>query len=349
VSRKRVSTAGLIADLFRAHPAVAGDGDGRPSSLSPVPSPVEATARTRDGQLLEIPLDQIHVGPHQARQGFDEERLQELAESIRAHGVIEPVLVTPHPEGSGYLLIAGERRVRAARQAQRTTIPATVRDALSEADILVLSLTENLQREDLSPTERAEGIAALQKATGESLSAVAARLGYTRARVSQLMGYRRLPPAIYEALTQKRITEKQAQAILRVDPVSPAAQRALFEACVEHHLHDAEAGRLARRLMEQPTASPAAVVSGFLEQRRPAESRRVTASHRRLASLTMRLQRQEVVLADLAAQVHHLAKTVHAEERPTAQELQSAHQVVEALESHLKQIEGGLRALRRRG
>jgi len=348
VSRKRVSTDGLIADLFGSlSPSGQASSPEASRVSSSVPSPLDASARFTDGHMLEIPLEQIRFGSHQARHEFNEERIGELAESIRVHGVIEPILVMPNEEGLGYVLIAGERRLRAARLAGRAMIPATVREGLDQADVLVLSLVENLQREDLSPTERAEGIVALQKTTGQNLSTVAKRLGYTKARVSQLVGYRRLPERMYEALSKKRITEKQAQAILRVEDIGKPYQQALFRTCVDHDLRDAEAGRLARWMLDNRDGKPAQAVNGFLKTREKAPSRRGKLRKSRLASLTTDLHRIYLQLGDAARQLEHVAGNASGKsgEPVDAKELKVARDALDALRKRLEGMEGSLEAL----
>ena len=350
MSQKRLDTSGLVAGLFgdvpksqtKAPVLQKGDGDEKSArAISSLPSPLDVSVRTRDGRLLEIPLDRIRIGSHQPRQAFDEERIKELAESIRLHGLIEPVLVTPHPGGEGYLLIAGERRVRAAMLAARTTVPATVREGLSDVDVLVLSFTENLLREDLSPTERAEGILELKRLIDGSLTDVARRLGYTKARVSQLVGLRRLPQRMYAALAKRQITEKQAQAILRVEELGSQAQASLFSACVDHRLTDAEANRLAKLFLRNPKDQPQELAAQFARDRATAPSQCGAKSDGSLASLTGKLRRIELQMADVLGIVQDLA----VEKTKTKRDVKPALEALCGLRDRLREIEGSLRKL----
>ena len=126
-------------------------------------------------ELAHLPVESIHPNPKQPRRRFDSEAASGLAESIRAQGLIQPVLVRPRPDG-GYELIAGERRWRAAREAGVPTVPAVVRDA-DDRDTLLLGLVENVAREQLSPVEEARAYATLVDEFTLSLGEVAERVG----------------------------------------------------------------------------------------------------------------------------------------------------------------------------
>ena len=126
-------------------------------------------------ELAHIPVDQIHANAKQPRKRFDHEAVSGLAESIKAQGLIQPVVVRPRLEG-GYELIAGERRWRAAKEASIATVPAVVREA-DDRDTLLLGLVENVAREDLSPIEEARAYAMLIDEFGLSLGEVAERVG----------------------------------------------------------------------------------------------------------------------------------------------------------------------------
>ena len=133
-------------------------------------------------ELAQVAVDQIHPNPNQPRKRFESEDVTGLAESIKAQGLIQPVLLRPRLEG-GYELIAGERRWRAAREAGITTVPAVVREA-DDRDTLLLGLVENVAREDLTPIEEARAFAVLIDEFGFALGEVAERVGRSKPTVS---------------------------------------------------------------------------------------------------------------------------------------------------------------------
>jgi ParB family chromosome partitioning protein len=140
--------------------------------------------------LTAVPVEQLHANPEQPRKHFDPDALAELAASIAQHGILQPVVVKR--AASGFLIMAGERRYRAAQLAGLTVIPALVRDD----DPLEIAIIENLQREDLSPLEEAEGLGALIDQYGYTHEALAELIGKSRPYVSNTLALRRLPPHI---------------------------------------------------------------------------------------------------------------------------------------------------------
>lgn len=161
--------------------------------------------------VLELPIDRIQANPRQPRQQFGSESLSQLADSIREHGVLQPVLVTR--SGDGYQLVAGERRLQAARLAGLQAIPALVREAGERAS-LEMALVENLQRSDLSPLEAAEGYRQLVDDFGLSHEQVGARVGLSRSRVSNALRLLKLFAAAHQALVAGQISEGHARALL---------------------------------------------------------------------------------------------------------------------------------------
>ena len=159
-------------------------------------SPTFTDFVSEDNQFKEIPLDKIIRNPNQPRQFFNEEKLNELAESIRQKGVIQPIIVKPDPENQRYILIAGERRYRAAKIAERETIPALVKE---KEDPLELGIIENLQREDLNPIEEAEAIMRLKEERGYSDGQVAQILGTSRPSINMTLKLNALPEQIKKA------------------------------------------------------------------------------------------------------------------------------------------------------
>lgn len=161
--------------------------------------------------LVDVPLDEIEPNPNQPRKTFESKTLEELAASIRASGVIQPVIV--RPSAGGYQLIAGERRWRAARQAGLERIPAIVRDA-TDAQSLELALVENLLREDLNPMEQAEAYQKLLADFGWSQEDLARRIGCDRSSIANCLRLLKLPEDIQADLRAARLTMGHARALL---------------------------------------------------------------------------------------------------------------------------------------
>ncbi len=164
--------------------------------------------------LAHVPVDQIHPNPRQPRKRFDHEATAGLAESIRAQGIIQPVVLRPRAAG-GYELIAGERRWRAAREANVATLPALVRDA-ADRDALLLGLVENVAREELSPVEEARAYALLTDEFGLSLGEIAERVGGSKPGVSNRLRLLELSDDILSMVERGELTEGHARAVLAV-------------------------------------------------------------------------------------------------------------------------------------
>jgi len=165
-------------------------------------------------RVKELVLESIDANPHQPREHFDDEHLGELAESIKKHGVLQPVVV--RRAGGRYQLVVGERRFRASKIAGRTTIPAIVRE-IGDDESLKFALLENLQREDLTPVEEARGYAALRDEFGLSVKDVAGMLGKDRSTVANTLRLLKLPARVIELLEQGRLTAGHARAILSIE------------------------------------------------------------------------------------------------------------------------------------
>jgi len=166
-------------------------------------------------QLREIEIEQILPNAHQPRKSFDEEGLNELAESIRVHGVVQPIVVRPLEDGF-FQLIAGERRWRASQRAGLTKIPAVVRESGDNA-ALEIALIENLQREDLNPIEEAQAYERLISEFGLTQEEVARRVGKNRATVANMLRLLRLPPEVQEWLRDNRLSVGHAKALLSLN------------------------------------------------------------------------------------------------------------------------------------
>jgi ParB family chromosome partitioning protein len=192
----------------------------------------------------EIPIDQIERNPYQPRTSFAEEALAELAASIAAHGVLQPVLVTETL--NGYRLVAGERRLRAAQIAGLKRIPALIRQA-SEQDQLELALVENLQRADLNAMDAARAYRQLRDLFGLTNEAIADRIGKARPTVVNTMRLLDLEPEAQDAIEAERISEGHGRALLGL---APLAQREVLGLAVARGLSVRQVEELARRLRE---------------------------------------------------------------------------------------------------
>lgn len=161
---------------------------------------------------IMLKLHEIEPNRDQPRKSFDEEALEELAESISQHGIIQPLLVRPLPEG-GYQLIAGERRWRAARIAGLAEVPVLVKE-ISESEIMELALVENLQREDLNPIEEAEGLQTLIETYGMTQEEAAQRVGKSRPAIANAMRLLMLPPTVLQFVREGALSAGHARALL---------------------------------------------------------------------------------------------------------------------------------------
>lgn len=160
--------------------------------------------------LINITFDRIVPNPNQPRKTFYEQTISELAESIKQHGVLSPIIV--RPSGSKYEIIAGERRFRAAGQAGLKEIPAIIKK-VSNGDARIISLIENIQREDLNDIDRASALRELKVNLGSPWKAIAKRLGLSKRRVLDLVGLLDLPDEIKEDIRQKKLTERHGRAL----------------------------------------------------------------------------------------------------------------------------------------
>ena len=169
-----------------------------------------------DGALKNLPIEQIRPGEYQPRTGMDPDRLDELAESIKAQGVVQPVVVRSLGAGKGYELIAGERRWRASQKAGLSEIPAVIRDVPDEVT-LAMALIENIQRENLNPIEEATALGRLIEEFELTHEQAAANVGRSRASVSNLLRLLDLEPKVREMVDAKKLDMGHARALLALD------------------------------------------------------------------------------------------------------------------------------------
>ncbi|HEV8535727.1 MAG TPA: ParB/RepB/Spo0J family partition protein [Candidatus Limnocylindria bacterium] len=205
-------------------------------------SPPGGVATLDRPAAAEIPLEKIQPNRHQPRSAFDPEGLSELAASIRRHGVLQPIVVSR--EGEAFELVAGHRRVLAARLAGRTTIPAVVREDVS--DRLELALIENLQRTDLNAIETARAYKLLMEAYDLTQEQLAERLGKSRSSVANTLRTLTAPQALQDAVIEGRIGEGHLRALLPL-PLSDALQALATVIAKGLSVRDAEA--LARKMI----------------------------------------------------------------------------------------------------
>ena len=175
--------------------------------------------------INEIPLDQIDANPNQPRREFDETALQELAESIRQIGIIQPITLRQMADGR-YQIIAGERRWRASQLADLASIPAYIR-TIADENVMEMALVENIQREDLNDIEIALAFQHLLEGDGMTQDKVARRVGKSRTSVTNFLRLLKLPAQVQMALQKKEIDMGHARALLAID--SPSLQIKLFK------------------------------------------------------------------------------------------------------------------------
>ncbi len=210
--------------------------------------------------VQELPLDRIAANPNQPRGRFDDEQLEELAASIRVHGVLQPVVVRATTSG-GYDLIAGERRLRASRLAGRTSIPAVVRDSNGD-DALQLALVENIQRVDLNPVEQAQAYRELIEQFGLTHDEVARQVGKSRVAISNSLRLLDLAPETQRAILDGRISEGHGRALAAI--TIPELQSAVLRVVLERQLSVRQTEELVRRKRQQPATERRPAAGGDL-------------------------------------------------------------------------------------
>lgn len=199
--------------------------------------------RTDDQTRAELEVDKIKFNPYQPRESIDEEKLQELVQSVRVHGVLQPIVVRPSGAGE-YELVAGERRLRAAIAAGLKTIPAVIRE-LTDGQSLEVALIENLQREDINPIDAAQAYKRLIEEFGLSQEEIAFGLGKSRSAVANTLRLLTLPEEIREHVRAGRLTEGHARAILAAE--DKALQLEMSKRVLESGLSVRETEKLAKR------------------------------------------------------------------------------------------------------
>lgn len=233
-----------------------------------------------------IRLSEIEPNRSQPRKNFDEEALAELSESIRQHGILQPLVVRPIPGAGGYQLVAGERRWRAARMAGLSEVPAVIRE-FGDNEAMQIALIENLQREDLNPVEEAEGYRSLLETYGLTQDDVSRKVGKSRPAVANALRLLGLPEDVLGLVRDGSLSQGHARALLAIG--DEKVMREAAERAVKEKLSVREVEKLAKKLaknsgQEEPAKSPPAksmleveVESGLSEQL----GRKVRVSHGR--------------------------------------------------------------------
>jgi ParB family transcriptional regulator, chromosome partitioning protein len=247
-------------------------------------------------ELAHLPVQMIHPNPRQPRRRFDGEATSGLADSIRAQGVVQPVLVRPRPAG-GYELIAGERRWRAAREAGVPTVPALIREA-GERDALLLGLVENVAREQLSPVEEARAYASLVDEFELSLGEVSERVGRSKPAVSNRLRLLELPEEVLWMLARGDLTEGHARAVLSLP--DDDARRRLARRIAKEGLTVRSAERAAREGGAKRRPRRALSVDPELADRARAAAERLTGLSATVVNGALQIRFQdETALAEL--------------------------------------------------
>lgn len=206
------------------------------------------------GGIQQIPINSIHPNPRQPRANFNEQELDELAASIREHGVIQPLVITRGDSPDTYILIAGERRLMAAKAVEMESVPAIIREA-SDQDLVELALIENVQRADLGPLETAEAYRQLSEDFNLSHEEIASRVGKSRTSITNTLRLFNLADEVKQALVSGEISEGHARALLSLP--SKKAQVAVLRSILKQNLNVRQTEELVRKLAgEKPKSVP---------------------------------------------------------------------------------------------
>ena len=255
-------------------------------------------------ELAQLAVADIHPNAKQPRRQFDDETVSGLADSIKAQGLIQPVVVRPRLAG-GYELIAGERRWRAAREAGLATVPAVVREA-DDRDSLLLGLVENVAREDLSPVEEARAYALLLDEFGLSLGDVAERVGKSKPAVSNRVRLLELPDDLLALVGRGELTEGHARAVLAIPDND--ARRRLARRIVTEGISVRAAERAAREAGARTKQRRATTVDPALAGRIKDAVRQLTGFEAKVGAAGLHVPiDDEVQLEELAEALERLA------------------------------------------
>ena len=227
------------------------------------PKPFQSTPSGKvpsiEGPVFHIEVEKVTLNPYQPRTNFDEESLRELAASIREFGILQPLVVAKMEEETDlgtkviYQLIAGQRRLMAAKLLGLATVPAIIRGFSRKNEVLEMAVTENIQRTDLNAIETARAYARLSDEFGVTQREIAQRLGKSRGVIANTLRLLELPSQIQEALSQGKINESQARLLLQVD--DPQKQMEVFEQITSRNLSVREVKHKLKQLVEEKKGS----------------------------------------------------------------------------------------------
>ena len=215
-----------------------------------IPQKGEGSHAQHTPGLAQIAIEQISPNPYQPRKTFNEASIEELARSVREHGIVQPLVVTR--AGDRYKLIAGERRYRAAQRAGLRTVPVVIKEMMKEGDALQIALIENIQREDLNPMEEAQAYHQLHQEFGLTQEEISRRVGKERSTVANFLRLLKLPEPVKKLLASGQLSMGHARALLAVD--SSKKQEALAERVVRRALSVRQTEMLAAESGQKGTA-----------------------------------------------------------------------------------------------
>lgn len=244
--------------------------------------PQSETALPSSG-ITQVAIENITPNPHQPRARIDSGELEELAASIREHGVIQPLILTEGSQPDRYTLVAGERRLVAARRAGLRQVPAIIRET-SEQQLVELALVENVQRTDLNPLEAAEAYRQLSEDFELSHEEIARRVGKSRATITNTLRLLNLPESVQKSLVENQISEGHARALLSLP--TPQAQGAALQIVLKKELNVRQTEDLVRQMtgrrISQPVRpEPAPEIKALEERLRERLGTKVSLNRRR--------------------------------------------------------------------
>lgn len=217
----------------------------------PAAAPIAMPAAHTAGSAQEVLIDSIDANPYQTRRRINENAMEELAESIRASGVVQPVVLRPGPNGR-FQLVAGERRWHASKRAGKTTIPAVIRQ-ISNEQAMEITIIENLQREDLNPIEQAKAFERLSREFGLTQEQIAARTGKDRASIANFIRLLKLPEALQDALETGALSFGHGKVLLALAGFPEHMERAAREV-IEKQLSVRQTEELVGKLLNPQAA-----------------------------------------------------------------------------------------------
>jgi ParB family chromosome partitioning protein len=258
-----------------------GLGKGLDALIPQIETPVPQVSTDAPNGINEIPVNAISPNPRQPRSIFDAEELSELAASIQEHGVIQPLIITQGETPNQFVLIAGERRLMAAKKAGLDTVPAILRDS-TEQNRLELALIENVQRADLSALETADAYRQLADEFNLSHGEIAKRVGKSRVSVTNTLRLLNLPPSVLEALSAGKISEGHARALLALP--NAKAQAAALQTVLDKSLNVRQTEELVRKLsgekpIQKPKPEPLPEIAALEERLRSSLGTKVNLKH----------------------------------------------------------------------